>query len=99
MNRLPFTSTVAIAVTAACFSLAGCGSMPREPAVRVVETKVPVAVACVPEKLPTQPSYPDTDAALQSAPGAGDMLQLLAAGRLLRIQRLSEIEPVIAGCR
>lgn len=61
----------------------------------------PVAVpkACVPKTLGAPPRYPDTDAALRAAGGAADRYQLLAAGRILRQERLEELERVIAGCR
>jgi hypothetical protein len=53
----------------------------------------------VPKGLPAPPRYPDTDAALRRAPGAADRYQLLAAGRILRNQRLEQLEAVVAGCR
>ena len=59
----------------------------------------PPAKICVPRALPGPPRYPDTDAALRAAPGAADRYQLLAAGRLLRQQRLEDLERVILGCR
>lgn len=55
--------------------------------------------ACVPKTLGPPPRYPDTDAALRGAPGAADRYQLMAAGRILRQQRLEELERVVAGCR
>ena len=55
--------------------------------------------ACVPKTLPSPPRYPDTDAALRAAGGAADRYQLLAAGRILRQQRLDELERVVSGCR
>ncbi len=55
--------------------------------------------ACVPRSLGAPPRYPDTDAALRGAAGAADRYQLLAAGRILRQQRLDELERAIAGCR
>jgi hypothetical protein len=58
-----------------------------------------VKVACVPRELPRAPRYPDTDQALKQAGGAADRYQLLAAGRLLREQRLALLEKVVAGCR
>lgn len=79
--------------------LAACASAPREPAVKVVEVKVPVPVTCVPKSLGPAPAYPDTDEAVRASAGPGDLLQLLAAGRLLRKQRSAEVEPVIAACR
>lgn len=59
----------------------------------------PPAKICVPRALPGPPRYPDTDAALRAAPGAADRYQLLAVGRLLRQQRLDDLERVILGCR
>jgi hypothetical protein len=79
-------------------ALAACATKP-EPTIRTVEVKVPVAVECVPKALPGPPTYPDSAQALKAAPGAADRYQLLAAGRLLREQRLAEVEPVIAACR
>jgi hypothetical protein len=78
--------------------LAACATKP-EPVIRTVEVKIPVAVACVPKSLAKAPTYPDTAEALKASPGAADRYQLLAAGRLLRTQRLAEIEPVIEACR
>lgn len=59
----------------------------------------PPKASCVPKTLAHPPKYPDTDAALREAGGAADRYQLLAAGRLLRMQRLNELEKVIDGCR
>lgn len=59
----------------------------------------PQVRSCVPRSLAPPPRYPDTDAALRAAPGAADRYQLLAAGRLLRQQRLEELERAIAACR
>ena len=55
--------------------------------------------SCVPKSLSGAPRYPDTEAALRAAAGAADRYQLLAAGRILRQQRLEDLERVIAGCR
>jgi hypothetical protein len=59
----------------------------------------PPPKSCVPRSLGPPPRYPDTNAALRAAPGAADRYQLMAAGRLLREERLEELERVIAGCR
>lgn len=81
-------------------ALSACGGAPKSaPGVRIVETLAPVAVSCVPKGLPGPATYPDTAEALRAARGAADRYQLLAAGRLLRDQRLAEVEPVIVGCR
>ena len=72
---------------------------PAAPAPAPVIIKVPVKEACVPKTLPRAPKYPDSDAALRDAGGAADRYQLMAAGRLLRERRLSELEKIIDGCR
>lgn len=80
--------------------LAACAAAPVEPpTVRTVEVKVPVPVACVPATLAPAPTYPDTAQTLRAANDAADRYRLMAAGRLLRDQRLAELEPVVAGCR
>jgi hypothetical protein len=53
----------------------------------------------VPRGLASPPRYPDTDAALRGAGGAADRYQILAAGRLLRMRRLAELERVMEACR
>ena len=84
----------------AALALAGCATNEApEPEVRTVTVRVPVAVSCVPESLPGPPDYPDTDAALRQAPDAAARYGLIVAGRVLRIQRAAEAEPVIDGCR
>ncbi|MBU1376417.1 MAG: hypothetical protein KKE02_14275 [Alphaproteobacteria bacterium] len=55
--------------------------------------------SCVPKGLSAAPRYPDSDAALRAAPGAADRYQLLAAGRILRQERLDDLERVITACR
>ena len=59
----------------------------------------PAPRSCVPRSVGGAPRYPDTDAALRAAPGAADRYQLMAAGRIVRQQRLEELERVLAGCR
>jgi hypothetical protein len=53
----------------------------------------------VPKTLAPPPRYPDSDAALRAAAGAADRYQLMAAGRILRAQRLEDLERIVAGCR
>lgn len=81
-------------------ALAACarGAAP-EPQVRIQEVFVDRPVACVPGNLEAAPDYPDTDEALAEAPDAGTRYALLWAGRLLRVARAGEVEPVIAKCR
>jgi hypothetical protein len=69
------------------------------PAQVIIKVPVPVREACVPRAFPRAPKYPDTDAALRDAGGAADRYQLMAAGRLLRDRRLSDLEKVVEGCR
>lgn len=69
------------------------------PETKVVRVVVPKPVKCVPEDLGPAPTYPDSDSALRDAGGAADRYQLLAAGRILREQRLQKLEDVIRRCR
>ena len=66
---------------------------------RVVRVIVPKPVKCVPDDLGPPPSYPDSESALRGAGGAADRYQLLAAGRILREQRLQKLEDVVRRCR
>lgn len=75
---------------------------PPPPPILVMPPKVappPPPRSCVPRNLSPPPRYPDTDAALRAAPGAADRYQLMAAGRILRQQRLEDLERVIQNCR
>jgi hypothetical protein len=66
---------------------------------RVVRVFVPKPMKCVPDDLGPAPAYPDGDTALRDAGGAADRYQLLAAGRILRQQRLQKLEEVVKRCR
>lgn len=88
-----------VGVVALALALAGCESVPKEPVVRTVEVKVPVAAACVPESFPKPPEYPDSDKALKAAPSGAERYQLIQAGRILRVQRAAEVEPMVEACR
>lgn len=79
--------------------LAACGGKQVEPEIRIVEVPISVPVTCVPANMPAKPIYPDDDASLKAAPDAAARYGLIAAGRVLRIQREAEVEPVLAGCR
>lgn len=61
--------------------------------------RVPAPVKCVPDDLGPPPAYPDTEQALRAAGGAADRYQLLAAGRILRDERLAKLEEVVKKCR
>lgn len=88
---------------AVVLTLAGCVHEPagqREPIITTTSVNKPVAVSCVPESVGDSPTYPDTQESLREAAGTPDrFLQLLLAGRDLRIARAAEVEPVIEGCR
>lgn len=87
-------------IFAAALALAGCGSTrTAEPEIRIQRVEVPVTVDCVPGDLRGPPAYPDGDAALRQAPSAAERYRLIAAGRLLRIARLAELEGVVKACR
>ncbi len=59
----------------------------------------PAKSRCVPRAFPRAPRYPDTDQALKDAGGAADRYQLMAAGRLLRMRRLADLERIVEACR
>ncbi|MBJ7410109.1 MAG: hypothetical protein JHD15_07045 [Phenylobacterium sp.] len=98
MKRQPFASRLAVAVTIGCLSLAACQT-PAEPRIVTKEVLVPVSKSCVPSTFRDPPATPDTDAAIKAAPGPGELLQLLAAGRILYRQWIAEARAVLAACR
>ena len=91
--------TRSILILAVALAATGCATTPPEPVIVTKEVRVPVAVACVPAKTPEPPAYVDTDAALKSAAGPEDRFQILAAGRIQRMQRQAITEPIIRACR
>jgi hypothetical protein len=113
MNRRAACQLLLLAAVAA-LSLAACATPRQKPTPVVVVTPPPVTIApepgpaapvrkvpasCVPRSLPGPPAYPDTDTRLRSAGEAAERYQLLAAGRLVRMRRLAELERVIEACR
>lgn len=70
-----------------------------EPITETVEVRVPVAVPCVPDSVPGEPEYADSDEALLAAEDAAEFYALVLAGRDQRTARLAELEPIIRGCR
>jgi len=85
-------------VILAAVGLVGCGSVPKpEPAVRVVETKVPVPVACD-SKLGQAPYFTDTKAAIEAAADFAARYQLLAANWALHYAWEAEQAAAIKGC-
>jgi hypothetical protein len=69
-----------------------------EPIIKTVTVNVPVSQACVPKTMTAPPTYVDTDEALLAAKDAAERYQLVYAGRMQRVARLGEVEPVIASC-
>jgi hypothetical protein len=76
-----------------CLLLAGCATAPIE----TQTVDVPIPVHCRPDLGP-EPSYPDTDAALQAAPDLFVSVRLLLEGRLMRIQRDLEQSAALTAC-
>lgn len=95
-NALAMLAYVALALTSAC------ATARPEPVVRTVEVRVPYDdPRCVREalaRLGAAPSYPDTDAALRSAETVFRGVQLLQAGRLLRIAREAALTAALEAC-
>ncbi|HEY3694197.1 hypothetical protein [Phenylobacterium sp.] len=82
----------------AALALCGCAHAPA-PKIVTQLVKVPVAAACAPKDFRAPPATADTDAALRAAPGPAERYQLIAAGRLLKNQWITEAWSVLAACR
>lgn len=85
-------------------ALAACSTTPDrpEPIIRTVEVQVPVDdPACVRqalEELGPPPVYPDTPAALVTAPNIYERTRLLLAGRELRMAREAALANALRAC-
>lgn len=87
-------STVLLALT-----VASCGTTrPPDPVVVTRDVQVPVPVPCAADPGPA-PAFPDTDAALAAAPDVFAGVQLLLAGRALRMAWVDQVMAANAGCR
>ena len=76
--------------------LGGC-STTSEPAVRIVEVKVPIIRACVSPDVPAAPSaYADANA---SSLPPDERYRVTAQANLERKARLARVEPVVQACR
>ena len=89
----------ALHVALTCSFLAGCATRPPEPVIRTVTVDRPVAVSCLPPTVRDPPETPDTDERIRASADAADLLQLLAAGRILKNQWIKEAAAAIRGCR
>lgn len=80
--------------------LAACSAKQErpEPIIQTVEVQVPVPQPCVPKQLGGPPTYVDSDDALLKARDGAERYRLVYAGRLQRIGRLGEVEPVVKSC-
>lgn len=89
---------IAPAAALLCITLCACQTTgDLTPRVETKTVLVPTPIACKPT-LPAEPSYPDTDAALKAAPDLFVKVQLMVAGRLLRIARLQVVNAALRGC-
>jgi hypothetical protein len=78
--------------------LVGCGTTPKSPDIgRTVEVATPVLMSCVPNDMPDEPQWVDTDEALKAADGP-TRYQLVAAGRLQSKQWWKVVRPVLSAC-
>jgi hypothetical protein len=77
--------------------LTACATTPADPRIVVKEVPTAVPVACKPN-LPPAPIYPDTAEALAASTDIFTGVQLLIAGRLLRIAREGQLKAAVAGC-
>lgn len=84
-----------VLLTVCVLMLHGCAHAPTMP--KVVNIAVPVS--CVPKDVGPAPQYPDTDDRLLGMDDGPDRYVLIAAGRILRNQRLAVVEPVLKSCR
>lgn len=83
-----------------CALLGGCAS--KGVPVAALQTQVvykPVLKSCVPADIAPAPMYPDSKEALLAAQSAAERYRLLFAGRLLRSERLGELESIIQECK
>jgi len=80
-------------------ALGACSTPVPRTVLTPIETYIPVSRSCLPSNVQPAPTYPDTDAALRAAPDGAVRYQLEHAGRKLRIARLNELEPIVAGCK
>ena len=83
----------------ACLVAVSCAACAHQgvPPVVVKSASIPVVVRC-PAGVSPAPAYPDTEQALAGAADVFAGVQLLLAGRLLRIAREAELEAAVRAC-
>jgi hypothetical protein len=82
----------------ACLLATACASgPPLDPKIVAKPVNMPVASSCV-VAIGPEPAYPDTDAALATAPDLYTRVKLLLAGRVVRIARDAVKSAALAGC-
>lgn len=86
-----------IAAAILSITLAACATTKPEPQIVTKEVQVPVMVKCHPDIGP-EPDYPDTDARLKAAPDLFSKVQLLVAGRLMRLSRDAVKSAALSAC-
>lgn len=88
----------ALAILVSLLALAACQTTPSEPRIVIKTVQVPVPVKCKPT-LPPEANYPDTAQSLTAnADSPFRVIQLLMAGRVLRIARLQVLNAALQGC-
>lgn len=80
-----------------CLLLAGCATTDTEPRIVTKIVEVPVAVRCA-LTIPDEPSYADSKAALDAAPGIFDKVRILLIGREQREAYKNEVKAALIGC-
>lgn len=95
MKSFPRLALFAI-LTWPVLTAGSCVTM-REPEVRTVEVRVPVAVPCTATP-PVEPEWADTDEKLRDAPDHVARVRALVIGRLQRIAHDQELHAYAVAC-
>jgi hypothetical protein len=74
----------------ACLALLGCASVPQS-------VSVPVAVSCIPQEIPGQPSI-STDQTL-AAMSDYELVLRIAAERLELLAYVKQVQPILEACK
>lgn len=85
-------------VVLVCIALSACATAPAAPRVVTKEVLIEKSVPCKIQP-PTEPEWPDTDAAILAAPNVFERGKLFVAGRLLRIAYEAELRAALSACQ